>query len=301
MNGRDFQPTVFERRSKGRLLDILPPNAQNKWTILVSAFLLLMAFGYVDFITGPEIFFSFFYLVPIAMISWYFGLVPGFYFSFLCAAVGFLADLEFDHGRLGDSVLYWNSGIRVGFFLVYSLMMNFIRKELFAEYLNARLDPLTNVYNSRAFLEMFDGGGLDRKVVPPLTIAFMDVDDFKKVNDRFGHEMGDVLLRTAARVMRNAIRPSDVIARLGGDEFIIAFPATDSATARKIILELRRQLKEALGRVRIPATLSIGAVTLPILPVNMLEVIRIADQLMYDVKKKGKNAYKIKVLPKPEV
>ena len=280
-------------------MSILISSAQNKWTILVTSFLLLMAFGYVDFATGPEIFFSFFYLIPIAMIAWYFGLVPGFYFSFLCAVVGFLADFESDHGHLGDPVLYWNTALRVGFFLVFCLMMSFIRKELFVEYTNARLDPLTNVFNSRAFLEMFDGGNLDRKVAPPLTVAFMDVDDFKKINDRFGHEMGDVLLKTVVQVMRATVRPLDTIARLGGDEFIIALPQTDSAAARKIIQELRRQLKEALGQIRLPATLSIGVVTLPRMPVNMLEVIRIADQLMYDVKKKGKNAFKIKVLPKP--
>ena len=277
-------------------MSILVSNTRNKWAILVSSFLLLMAFGYVDFATGPEIFFSFFYLVPIAAIAWYFGLVPGFYFSFLCAVVGFLADFEFDRGHFSNPVTYWNTGLRSSFFLIFCLMMVFVRKELFTEYLNARLDPLTNVYNSRAFLEMFDGGGLDRKMTPPLSVAFMDLDDFKKVNDRFGHEMGNVLLKKVAQAMRDSVRSSDIVARLGGDEFIIAFPATDLVTARALIQKLRRQLKESLDPIRLPATLSIGVVTLPRIPVNMLEVIRTADQLMYDVKKKGKNAYKVKVL-----
>src|SRR6516225_9769767 len=96
----------------------------------------------------------------------------------------------------------------------------------------ARTDPLTGLLNRRAFLEEMERhiDRLDREQLPG-TLMFADLDDFKPVNDRLGHEAGDEVLQRTATILRNTVRPSDVVARLGGDEFALWMNGADHLTA----------------------------------------------------------------------
>ncbi|HZH80695.1 MAG TPA: GGDEF domain-containing protein, partial [Gemmatimonadales bacterium] len=105
-------------------------------------------------------------------------------------------------------------------------------------------DPLTNVLNARAFShELTQELGRNRRYGRPLALIYLDLDDFKKVNDAHGHATGDAVLRLVADAMRGAVRQADVVGRLGGDEFGVLMPETDGdvahAAASRLVAGIR--------------------------------------------------------------
>lgn len=107
----------------------------------------------------------------------------------------------------------------------------------------ARIDPLTHVSNRRAFYELAEIEIVRaRRNGCPLSVAYMDVDNFKFVNDDLGHATGDLVLVTIASTLRSELRASDIVARLGGDEFAILLPETDAESAQAVLDKLRARL-----------------------------------------------------------
>src|SRR5204862_6902277 len=102
------------------------------------------------------------------------------------------------------------------------LILNSLKETLEREQLRAHRDDLTGLYNRRAFVELGKAElARARRYNHPMAVAFIDVDDFKLINDHFGHEVGDELLKTVGRTLSHSLRSTDLIARLGGDEFIV--------------------------------------------------------------------------------
>jgi diguanylate cyclase (GGDEF)-like protein len=132
-----------------------------------------------------------------------------------------------------------------------------------------------------------------------MTLAYIDLDGFKKVNDQLGHNVGDEVLRIAAKTLRAGVRRPDTVARLGGDEFALLLPQTDVAGAQTFLPRLREELLAAMRRNGWPVTFSIGALTCPTAPASLAEVVSEADELMYDVKRAGKNAIRYGVYAGP--
>ncbi len=154
----------------------------------------------------------------------------------------------------------------------------------------ARTDSLTGLTNRRAFCEM-SSGEIDRaqRYHRPFTVAYVDIDNFKTVNDRFGHSTGDTLLRVVAHTMKSNSRAVDVIARLGGDEFAIFLPETGPEPGRAVIRKLHERLLDAMRQHEWPVTFSIGVITFIRPPSTVDQMIRFADGLMYTAKNGGKN------------
>jgi diguanylate cyclase (GGDEF)-like protein len=109
-----------------------------------------------------------------------------------------------------------------GMFLVVVVVLSSLRGAWEREKIHARTDSLTGVSNARAFFEVAAVElARARRYQRPFTIAYLDLDNFKQVNDRFGHEVGDDLLQIVARTLREGSRASDFVARMGGDEFVV--------------------------------------------------------------------------------
>ena len=148
-------------------------------TLLSALILFLIAtVGYLDFVTGVDISFSIFYLVPVSLAAWYLGRLPGQMAAALSASVWLGMDLIGRHISLPAWAPYWNAAVRFGFFLITALLLHRLRTTLEEESRMARSDPLTGVLNGRAFEEnarqlmaLAQRGGM------PLTIAYVDVDD----------------------------------------------------------------------------------------------------------------------------
>lgn len=255
------------------------------------AILLTGLIGVADYVTGFEISFGFFYLLPVAFAAWYIGEPAGSMVSLLGAATWFTAYRLAGGTHSSPVILYWNAATRLGFFLVVAVLLAALRRLLQHERTLSRSDFLTGALNSRAFAEIASAEIVRaQRYEHPFTVAYIDLDNFKAVNDRLGHSVGDTLLRVVANVMRRALRATDAVARLGGDEFAVMLPETNRDAARVSVEKLRAALLAEMRRHGWPVTFSVGALTFRTPPETSDELIALVDGLMYQVKRGSKDA-----------
>ncbi len=163
----------------------------------------------------------------------------------------------------------------------------------------ARTDALTGLLNRRAFMEELPRhiDRLDRERLPG-TLMFVDLDNFKQANDRFGHEVGDQVLMRTARLLRATVRPTDLVARLGGDEFALWLNGADHFTAAERAEQMRAHAPETFaavtGTTRPEITLSIGIATRRAGGAEDIDsIMRRADLAMFEVKRDGRGHWRV--------
>lgn len=163
----------------------------------------------------------------------------------------------------------------------------------------AKTDPLTGLLNRRAFLDEMARriDRLDREELPG-TLVFVDLDNFKPLNDRFGHDIGDEALVRTGTLLRDTVRPADLVARLGGDEFAMWLDGSDELTAAERADSLRvnapRELAAILPDGGLTLTMSIGiACRRARSGEDIDELFRRADQAMYEVKRAGRGHWRV--------
>ena len=259
---------------------------------VVGVFLL----GIVDYLTGYEVSISLFYLAPIAAASWFVGRRTGFALSCLSAVVWFLADIASGHVYLTRWIYVWNLVARLGFFIVVTWLLDNLRESYRRERELARTDRTTGTANSRYFYE-FAQLELERarRFGRPLSLAYLDIDDFKLINDRFGHAQGDEVLRVVSSSVQEHLRATDLVARLGGDEFGVLLTETDQAGAQAAVAKIQdAMLRQMQGQAWL-VTISIGVVTFVTPPTSVDAMIRAADDLMYAVKADSKNGVRFEL------
>jgi diguanylate cyclase (GGDEF)-like protein len=160
----------------------------------------------------------------------------------------------------------------------------------------SRIDFLTGIRNRRHFIELVNMEiNRARRYEHPFTVVCLDLDNFKAVNDCFGHTTGDILLRLVAHTIRENIGVTDTVARLGGDEFGILMPETGRNVAEVIIQRVQKINLDSMRKHGWPVTLSIGVVIFTSPPSTVDEVLRISDRLMYTAKEGGKNSIQYEV------
>jgi diguanylate cyclase (GGDEF)-like protein len=195
---------------------------------------------------------------------------------------------------------YWSDAFTVGLVLALAFTLLALRRGLRREQELARTDELTGIENRRAFYELADREiRRAARYGKAFTVAFFDIDNLKLVNDRYGHEAGDAVLRLAADTARKTIRASDAVARLGGDEFAILLHETTAAASQTVIRKLRMAIQHVVQVNGRPMTVSVGAVTCLETPETVEALLRAADQLLYAAKRAGKNRARHRVLAAP--
>jgi diguanylate cyclase (GGDEF)-like protein len=255
---------------------------------------LLLIAAAADEFTGPAITWLIFYLPPIAMLAWYRNW-PGARMAALAAGVaGLVVDVYSSGTTTPTFTQWWNAGVHTGVFLFVGFLLGQLRSALREEQQVARTDELTGVANNRSFLEFATLElARQRRYYHPLSLAFLDCDHFKRVNDFYGHAKGDELLRRIALTITQTLREVDVVARLGGDEFGILLPESDQKAAAYVVRKLRNALKP-IGE-QYGVTFSMGVVTYLQPADSVDQMLHAADRVMYDVKRSGKNAARHKV------
>jgi len=162
----------------------------------------------------------------------------------------------------------------------------------FSRYRMAIRDELTGLYTRWYFEERFkEEFARANRTGEIFSLIFCDLDDFKKINDNYGHKTGDEVLKNVARIFMKNARETDIICRFGGEEFVFLLPGTSHNGAKIFAERLRESIENA--RINVSVTGSFGVVTYPSPYISSREeILRIADDLCYKAKKAGKNSVK---------
>ncbi len=150
------------------------------------------------------------------------------------------------------------------------------------------IDQLTNVYTRRYIFErLYEEVERSRRYKEFLSVAMVDIDDFKKVNDTYGHDVGDEVLRKIAETLKSSVRKIDIIGRYGGEEFLILFPHTQLEQSIKSAQRILKSVRENFKWMKL--TLSIGMAEMTPSCDNVEKLVKCADIALYRAKSAGKN------------
>ena len=264
---------------------------QSKTKILLLATFLFLLDEYIDYRTGPELNVSFFHLVPLFLIVWNSGFVPGFIYSFFCSLVIFFVTIQPAFTR-PTSLEISNALANLVFFVAFSAVLSQLKKYLEKVTFMAEVDGLTNLLNARSFYQRADQEvRSSAQSGQPFTVLYIDVDNFKEMNDSFGHIAGDEILKSIGKILNAHFRKNDLRARIGGDEFAVFLPGLSKEEATIEIPQFHSFLNQALRENKGAMTCSLGAVTFLHAPASAKDALHEADMLMYRVKMRGKNSF----------
>jgi diguanylate cyclase len=157
----------------------------------------------------------------------------------------------------------------------------------------SRMDPLTGIYNRRVFEESINAE-LDRskRYGTPFSLIFFDIDRFKVINDTYGHEVGDKVLKAIAHRVSEMLRKPDIFARYGGEEFVVILPETSMEQGVSVAEKLRSEIEDAIFEYeenRVPVTISIGITEVRETDRQFQTIVNRADTFMYYAKERGRN------------
>jgi diguanylate cyclase (GGDEF)-like protein len=258
-------------------------------TVVAIGLGLVAALGYVDAALAPDLA-PLAYLAPIALVAWFGGRWAGALVA-LAGTGAWLLTEGVGRGFWHEPVTTWDVLVQLGVFLVLGVMVAALRESLDRERQLARTDTLTGVGNARAFYEAAAAEiARARRYQHPFTAVYVDLDNFRVINDRLGHTVGDAVLRSVARAISGALRRSDIVARMGGEEFCMLLPETATAPARVVIAKLREALSEVVVAHGWRVSTSIGVMTYLVPPESVDDLVRGVDQLMHAAKQGGENA-----------
>jgi len=271
------------------------PGSWGRAALYICTLAAVLGATWVHYRLGHHYHIYMFFLLPVIIVSWYGGIKAGNLFSLLCVIGWLVADLSMRRENPFWAELF-NNFVRLSVLMIVVLMASRLRIALDREHDMARQDTLTGLPNRRAFYEL---GEIEkersRRYSRPFTALFIDLDNFKTVNDSKGHDEGDRLLKAVAEILHSRLRTTDICGRLGGDEFAVLLPETGEKAAATFAAELRASLIGAMEKHSWPVTFSIGVATFHTTPESLDELVEKADALMYLVKQGGKNAIRQEV------
>lgn len=268
--------------------------------IALGSLLLVGMVTLIDFLTGEELSLVLFYLVPIGIAAWYGARWMGFLVATI-AGIAWVTNELIGLPHDNALILYWNSALRVMLFLIVAYLLSSLRQQLLEASIQACTDPLTGLFNRRYLYERIRGEmQRARRYEHPLTLICIDVDDFKKINDQYGHVFGDAVLRGVGEVLHGHVRETDVPSRTGGDELAVLLIETASDEGRDAAEKLQRALRARMMELGPAITFSIGIVTFLEPPRDIDQMFRLADEQLYQAKHQGKDQIAQIVVPAQE-
>jgi diguanylate cyclase (GGDEF)-like protein len=292
--------TALWRQRDNDVNNVLDWFTRGKTRALSEAAILIGLIAWADYLSGYELGLGFFYLFPVMLVAWCTDRAGGLLMAGICAIVWAVVLIAAGHPYYTPLHTFWNSVMRLAVFAVVAYLVATLRSAFDSERYFARTDSLTKVTNRRHFLEILDAENRRRfgRERHPFSIAFIDIDDFKRLNDDLGHHVGDQALSLIAAVLVENVRDLDVVGRLGGDEFAILLPETDAEDAQIISARFLQAVSLAVDSRRWPIGLSVGVVTVEGGDIDVDRILQLADAMMYQAKGAGKNRIQYAVVTK---
>lgn len=275
-----------------RLQDALlwQPGVFARIGVMVLAALLVIAVDYLHTLTGLAYELHMLFILPVLLVAWFVSARAGYALALLAAGIWFITDRLLAGEQSDPLPLLFNTGMRLAIFVCGAWLMGELRHLLTRESRLAREDALTRLPNRREFYERGRRAFAQaQRQAAPFTAVFIDLDSFKEVNDRMGHEAGDKLLSTVAAVMRAHVRACDIPGRLGGDEFALLLANMDASAATAYVERLRQKLLAVMRERGWSVTFSIGVACYEVAPQDFDNALAQADALMYEVKTGGRD------------
>jgi diguanylate cyclase (GGDEF)-like protein len=255
------------------------------WVVCISLLLMLGAFR-----VGTDAQFSLasLSLFPVLFIAWLGGRRNGLLMALFATTLWAIGDFSAEAKFSAAWVPWANTVTHFMTYYLVAVLTAQVRLHFVKEHEQATHDSLTGLINSGAFLE---AGATEveraRRYAHPLSVIFLDLDNFKQLNDSRGHDAGDAALRATAQALQSSLRSNDRVARLGGDEFAVMLPEAQYdesvETGHKICAAVNAALREFA-----PVTASIGVAWFENADRAFPEMLKSADELMYEVKMSGK-------------
>lgn len=263
--------------------------------LLVGCIFLFGAIGFFDWLTGAQLRVFPLYFVPILLVASRLSRGYALASAAIATVIWVTANsLVEDATAIAFPIQAANAVTMFAAFAIVAVLFAEVRERLRAEERSSRTDPLTQLPNRRGFLERADvliAAG--RRSARSMTLAYIDLDHFKAVNDEQGHAAGDAALRLIANLLVQATRVGDIIGRLGGDEFGALFPDTTVHDAQVMLERVRGQIADQMRERGWPITASIGAITFSASSYELSQAIGAADATMYAVKQGGRNRVQV--------
>jgi diguanylate cyclase (GGDEF)-like protein len=255
---------------------------------------LILAIGIVNYSLSAQASLLIFYLVPVAIATWFVGLRPGFLAAGLSAAAIICGQWR----PLQPELSLWNGVVAglVGYGVATLLHRIKISSEI--ERQLSRTDAATGAINRRFFMELLEAEfNRAQRYRFPLTLVSIDLDNFEEINQRLGYQKGDELLYQFVENLSEALRANDVVARLSNSEFAIILPQTDDDQAKQVFTRILPELKTTLTSEDVPIECIFGVMTFLEMPEDFAILNDEAANLLKKTKASGQSRLAFQVQP----
>lgn len=258
--------------------------------IAISATVLIVVAA-LDYLSGDGLASSVFYLIPVAVAGWRFEFRISGAFALSATMLSILVLMLLNVEYSNTFFAIWDGVSRFIVYFSFAVLLAHVRTSLEQARELALTDHLTGVANSRYFHEEAERE-LEhcRRHERPFTLAYIDIDDFKDVNDAIGHSGGDRVIKAVAGSLAGSVRRVDQVARQGGDEFMLFLHEVDPRQAERVLQQIHERVMLSLQQDGHDVSLSVGGVTWRFPPPTLDAAIHAADRVMYEVKRTEKGS-----------
>jgi len=244
--------------------------------------------------TGPEFEIAQLYLFPIAMVAWFVNRDAATVLATLSMIFWVIFDMFTLQTLSGGIAPALNEVLRLITFLMVVLLIDNSKHQIDNLTKLSTIDPLTGLFNRRAFFERLKSE-IERakRYNEAISLIYIDLDNFKTINDKFGHHTGDRLLKEISNIMKINTRNSDIVSRMGGDEFCILLPETNLDSAKIVYNKLYSHIEKLIKTNKWNISFSAGLLDFTE-DLDAESFVNTADELMYAAKNSGKDKLTIR-------
>jgi diguanylate cyclase (GGDEF)-like protein len=267
-----------------------------RWQVYLYAMLMTGGIGILDYVTGTEISFSIFYLIPVALFTWHNDKAAGYFASVVSALTWFMVEYTSKDSYVQEWIIFWNAGVRLLFFLLATHLLLEIKMRHERENSLMRIDEVTGARNTLFFKEELRNViKLAARHQHSTVLTRLNLNNFDALNNTLGQSEGNRILQTVVMALTLSVRSTDIVGRMSGNEYAVVLPLTDLAGAKKAFSMLQNKINNVFEDKGWPIQWSIGVAVFPDAPANYMDALRNAESVLKQAQQEdaGHVAYEV--------